>query len=311
MSETAAADTSTRPTPPEVDRVAASRAAVAARRARAEVKAQIASGRRSAESVLDEGAREPNGPAGTLRVTDFLLSVPAIGVTKMQATLERLQISPVKRVGGLGRHQRERLREFLRERARLSARGRATARLLVLAGPTAVGKGTVSEFIRQNYPEVMFSVSATTRKPRPGEVDGVHYYFVDDAEFDRLLDAGEFLEWAVVHNKSRYGTPRGPVEDALAAGRNVLLEIDLAGARQVRASDPNALLVFLAPPSWDELVRRLVGRGTEPAEEQRRRLETAKVELAAEDEFDRTVVNSSVPEAAREVVELLNVRARD
>ena len=306
MSDADVTDTSTRPTPPEVDRVAASRAAVAARRARAELKAQIASGARSAESVLDEGTREPDGPAGTLRVTDFLLSIPAIGVTKMKATLERLQISEVKRVGGLGRHQRERLRGFLRERARLSAKGHE-ARLLVLAGPTAVGKGSVSAYIREHYPEVMFSVSATTRKPRPGEIDGVHYYFVDDAEFDRMRDHDEFLEWAVVHNQSRYGTPRRPVEEALAAGRNVLLEIDLAGARQVRAADPEAFLVFLAPPSWEELVRRLIGRGTESAEEQQRRLETAKVELAAEGEFDKTVVNATVSEAAREVVELMSV----
>ncbi|GAA4193502.1 hypothetical protein GCM10022288_27400 [Gryllotalpicola kribbensis] len=299
-----------RPTPPDVDRAAASRAAVAARRARAELKAQITSGARSAESVLDEGAREPNGPAGTLRVTDFLLAIPAIGVTKMKATLERLEISQVKRVGGLGRHQRARLREFLRERARLSSKARGAARLVVLAGPTAVGKGTVSAYIRENYPEVVFSVSATTRKPRPGEVDGVHYYFVDDAEFDRMIEAGEFLEWATVHNMSRYGTPRAPVRDALAAGRNVLLEIDLQGARQVRANDPDALLVFLAPPTWDELVRRLIGRGTESPEEQRRRLETAKVELAAEGEFDRTVVNTTVPEAAREVVDLMSVPLR-
>jgi guanylate kinase len=301
--------TSARPTPPDVDRVAASRAAVAARRARAALKAQIASGHRTAESVLDEGARDPNGPAGTLRVTDFLLSIPAIGVTKMNATLERLQISPVKRVGGLGRHQRERLRGFLRERARLSARP-GTSRLVVLAGPTAVGKGTVSTYIREHYPEVLLSVSATTRPPRPGEIDGVHYYFVDDAEFDRMVAGGELLEWAVVHNQSRYGTPRGPVQEALDAGRSVLLEIDLQGARQVRAAMPESLLGFLAPPSWDELVRRLIGRGTESSEEQQRRLETAKVELAAEHEFDKTIINASVPEAAGEVVELLNVPAR-
>ncbi|MCL2516492.1 MAG: guanylate kinase, partial [Microbacteriaceae bacterium] len=183
-------------------------------------------------------------------------------------------------------------------------------RLTVLAGPTAVGKGTVSAYIREHYPDVLFSVSATTRAPRPGEVDGVHYFFVDDAEFDRMVEAGELLEWAVVHNRSRYGTPRRPVEEALAAGRSVLLEIDLQGARQVRASAPDSLLVFLAPPSWDELVRRLIGRGTEAPEEQQRRLETAKVELAAESEFDRTVVNVTVQDAAREVVELMNLPAR-
>ncbi|HET6967524.1 MAG TPA: guanylate kinase, partial [Ornithinibacter sp.] len=141
------------------------------------------------------------------------------------------------------------------------------SRLTVLAGPTAVGKGTVAAYVREHHPEVWLSVSATTRRPRPGEVDGVHYHFVDDAEFDRMAREGELLEWAVVHGRAKYGTPRGPVERALAAGRPALLEIDLQGARQVRESMPEALFVFLAPPTWDELVRRLVGRGTEDEEE--------------------------------------------
>jgi guanylate kinase len=182
-------------------------------------------------------------------------------------------------------------------------------RLTVLAGPTAVGKGTVSGFIREHYPEVLLSVSATTRAPRPGEVDGVHYYFVDDAEFDRMIRDGELLEHATVHNSYRYGTPRRPIERALDEGRSVLLEIDLQGARQVRESMPEARLIFLLPPTWEELVRRLIGRGTEDAAEQQRRLETAKVELAAQDEFDHKVVNHDVAEAAREVVDLMKVRA--
>jgi guanylate kinase len=182
----------------------------------------------------------------------------------------------------------------------------AQHRLVVLAGPTAVGKGTVVTDLRQHHPEVWLSVSATTRPPRPGEVDGVHYLFVDDAEFDRLTEAGELLEWAVVHGRHRYGTPRGPVEEALAAGRPALLEIDLQGARQVKAAMPEALFVFLKPPSWDELVRRLVGRGTETAEERERRLETARAELAAEAEFDTTIVNADVHDAAEQLVGLLS-----
>jgi guanylate kinase len=178
----------------------------------------------------------------------------------------------------------------------------------VLAGPTAVGKGTVSTYIRENYPEVLLSVSATTRPPRPGEIEGVNYYFVDDDEFDRLIREGELLEWATVHNAYRYGTPRGPIDAALAEGRSVLLEIDIQGARQVRAVMPQARLVFLLPPTWEELVRRLVGRGTESAEEQQRRLETAKVELAAQDEFDHAVVNGTVSQAAAEVVDLMQLR---
>jgi guanylate kinase len=178
-------------------------------------------------------------------------------------------------------------------------------RLVVLAGPTAVGKGSVAADIRKNHPEVWISVSATTRKPRPGEVHGRHYWFVSEQEFDELVETEQLLEWAVVHKGARYGTPRKPVEEALAAGRPALLEIDLQGARQVRQSMPEALFVFLAPPSWEELVRRLVGRGTETPEERERRLETAREELAAEEEFDVTVVNTEVHAASEELVALI------
>jgi guanylate kinase len=179
------------------------------------------------------------------------------------------------------------------------------ARLTVLAGPTAVGKGTVAAYIRESHPEIWISVSATTRPPRPGEVDGRHYLFVSDEEFDRMVEQGELLEWAVVHRRARYGTPRRPVEDALAAGRPALLEIDLQGARQVRQTMPGALFVFLKPPSWEELVNRLVGRGTESADERAARLETALVELAAEPEFDVTVVNTEIQRAGEELVALM------
>jgi guanylate kinase len=189
-------------------------------------------------------------------------------------------------------------------RTRASAASRP-ARLTVLAGPTAVGKGTVTAYVREHHPEVWVSVSATTRPRRPGEVDGVHYHFVSEAEFDRMVAAGELLEWAVVHGRARYGTPRRPVEEALAEGRMALLEIDLQGARQVRERMPHARFVFLKPPSWEELVRRLVGRGTEDAAERERRLATARVELAAEPEFDATVVNTEIPAAAAELVELM------
>ena len=178
-------------------------------------------------------------------------------------------------------------------------------RLTVLAGPTAVGKGTVASAVREAHPEVWISISATTRAPRPGEVDGVHYFFVSDEEFDRMIADGELLEWAVVHSAARYGTPRGPVLAALAEGRPTLLEIDLEGARQVRESMPEAQFVFLAPPSWEELVRRLVGRGTETEEERERRLATARTELAAEPEFDVTIVNHEVHAAADELVTLM------
>lgn len=179
------------------------------------------------------------------------------------------------------------------------------ARLTVLAGPTAVGKGTVAAYVREHHPEVWISVSATTRRARPGEVDGVHYHFVDDATFDAMVADGALLEWAVVHGAARYGTPRGPVEAVLAEGRPALLEIDLQGARQVRATMPEACFVFLAPPSWEELVRRLVGRGTEDEAERERRLATAREELAAEQEFDVTITNTEIPAAAEELVALM------
>ncbi len=183
--------------------------------------------------------------------------------------------------------------------------------LIVLAGPTAVGKGTIAAYVRTHFPDVWLSVSMTTRPPRPGEVAGVHYYFADDAEFDRLVAAGEFLEYAVVHGRAKYGTPRGPVERALHRGRLALLEIDLQGARQVRETMPGALFVFLRPPSWEELVRRLVGRGTEEQEEREVRLATARRELAAATEFDVTIVNDDVRRASEELVSLIRSRQRE
>lgn len=176
---------------------------------------------------------------------------------------------------------------------------------MVLAGPTAVGKGTVASRVRADYPDVWISVSVTTRAPRPGEIDGVDYAFVDDAEFDRLIEAGELLEWAEVHGAARYGTRRTDVEEHLAAGRPVLLEIDVQGARQVRDAMPEALLVFLAPPSVPELERRLIGRGTEDPDERARRLRTAEAEMAAVDEFDVTIVNDDVATAATQLVDFL------
>ena len=184
------------------------------------------------------------------------------------------------------------------------------SRLVVLAGPTAVGKGTVAADIRANHPEVWISVSATTRRPRPGEENGVHYWFVSDEEFDRMIAEDDLLEWAVVHKAARYGTPRQPVDLALASGQPAMLEIDLQGARQVRRTMPEALFVFLKPPSWDELVRRLVGRGTESAEERERRLQTARDELAAASEFDVVIVNDDVRRASEELVSWMRSRSR-
>ena len=296
---------SPRPDPPEVDRIAAGKAAVAARQARAAVKHAVASRSRSALDVALVAWSDPETAEASLRVRELLTSIPGLGPTRVARLMGDLDISDKKRVGGLGVRQRVKLERYL-----LGRETERPARLIVLAGPTAVGKGAVSGHIRENYPDVHFSVSATTRPPRPGEENGVHYFFVSDEEFDRLIAEHELLEWAVVHNSYRYGTPRAPIDAALDEGKSVLLEIDLAGARAVREAMPEARLVFLLPPSWDELVRRLIGRGTEAPAEQQRRLDTARVELAAQDEFDFKVVNHDVSQAAMEVVELMAVSGR-
>ncbi|MFG1926150.1 guanylate kinase [Cryptosporangium sp. NPDC048952] len=191
----------------------------------------------------------------------------------------------------------------------LPSRAADAARLTVLSGPSGVGKGSVVAEIRRHHPSVWLSVSVTTRAPRPGEEHGKQYYFVSRDEYDAMVAAGELLEHAEFAGNG-YGTPRRAVEERLAAGRPALLEIELQGARQVRAAMPGAQFVFLAPPSWDELVRRLVGRGTEDEETIRRRLDAAVVELAAEKEFDVTIVNDNVSQAAIELVELLTVPVR-
>jgi len=178
------------------------------------------------------------------------------------------------------------------------------ARLTVLSGPSGVGKDSVIELIRARASWVWLSVSVTTRRMREYEVDGVHYRFVSRTEFERLADTGQLLEWAEFAG-NLYGTPRAQVEARLISGQPVLLKIDLQGARQVRQSMPSAQLVFLAPPSWAELERRLTDRGTDDPETIRRRLDHAREELAAEPEFDVTVVNRFVEEAAEELLGLL------
>ncbi|MFC9980034.1 guanylate kinase [Gordonia sp. NPDC127522] len=184
--------------------------------------------------------------------------------------------------------------------------GRTRGRLIVLVGPSAVGKSTVVARVCAAVPDVYFSVSATTRDPRPGEVDGRDYHFVSAGDFDKMIAADELLEWAEIHGGlQRSGTPIAPVLAALEAGKPVLVEVDLVGARNVVARLPEAITVFLAPPSWDELVSRLTGRATETPQAIERRLATARTEMAAQDEFDHVIVNSEVDRAVDELVSLL------
>jgi guanylate kinase len=180
----------------------------------------------------------------------------------------------------------------------------ATGKLIVMAGPSAVGKGTLATYIVDNFPGYSLSVSATTRTPRIGEVDGVSYFFLSTDEFKQMVDSGMMLEWATVHGINLYGTPREPVELALSQGLNVILEIDVQGAFQVKEAFPEATLVFVNPPSFEELRARLDKRGTESEEDKQIRLETAKSELARAEEFDFSVINDEVARCAKEVVEL-------
>lgn len=184
-------------------------------------------------------------------------------------------------------------------------------RVVVLSGPSAVGKSTVVGCLRERIPDLYFSVSVTTRAPRPGEVDGVDYHFIAAEAFQHLIDRGDLLEWAEIHGGlHRSGTPAEPVREAMTAGRPVLIEVDLAGARAVKAAMPESVAVFLAPPSWEVLESRLVGRGTETPEVRRRRLATARAELDAQDDFDVVVVNSRLESACAELVSLLVGTAR-
>jgi guanylate kinase len=282
-------------------RKAALEKAAQVRRERAAVKTRIKNSEASVRQIISEG--QDNEIIGKMRVLDVLQAIPGLGKVRARNLMERLGSPSRGASAGSASIRSPPSSASLNTAADSAAAPRP--RLTVLAGPTAVGKGSVAAAIREHHPEVWISVSVTTRPPRPGEVDGVHYWFVDDARFDAMIAGGELLEWAVVHGAARYGTPRAPVEEALERGDLALLEIDLQGARQVRETMPAAMFVFLKPPSWEELVRRLVGRGTETEAERARRLETAVEELAAEPEFDATLVNVEVREAAAELVRLM------
>jgi guanylate kinase len=242
-------------------------------------------------------AADNNPVLARMRVAELLESLPGYGKIRAQAVMERFDISPTRRVQGLGRHQRSSLlKEF--DIPSPDPRGR----LLVLSGPGGVGKSTVAKALR-DVSGFWVSVSATTRAPRFNEVNGVDYFFYSNEDFDKAIEGDEFLEWAEFAG-NRYGTPRKAVESALTAGTHVLLEIEISGAKQVRAHSSEAQLVFLEPPSWEELVSRLEGRGTDSPERRAARLALAQEELAAASFFDSVIVNTEVNEVVQALIRL-------
>lgn len=264
------------------------------RRARAEVKAKVKAELMGISDVLILAKSDP--AIAKMRVSELLESLPGVGKIRAAAIMERMAISPPRRIQGLGIHQRA---ELISEFKPVGHRGR----LLVLSGPGGVGKSTVASRLRQAHENFWVSVSATTRPPRHNEKDGVDYYFLSEEEFDKRIEKDDFLEWAQFAG-ARYGTPREGVEKALSEGKNVLLEIEIEGARQVRTHSQEAVLVFLEPPSWEDLVSRLEGRGSDSPERRSHRLELAASELATAKEFDVVIVNDHVEKVVEALVAL-------
>lgn len=282
-------------------RAAAGSKAVVARRERAAVKAALSSGSIGIFDAINDGRESIQ----RMRVSELLGAAPGVGSRRTYTLMAKAGISETRRIGGLGTHQLQKLRsEMILNKVPVSP-----GALIVMSGPGGVGKSTITAYLR-NHPAIWISVSVTTREPRENEKDGHDYHFVTEEKFDQLIAHNELLEWAEFAG-ARYGTPREAVSSALNLGKHVLLEIEIAGARQIRKADPKALLVFISPPSWGELVARLTSRGTDSPERRAARLALAEEEMACVDEFDEVLVNHQVDEVAAALLSLATYRSRE
>ncbi len=277
-----------------LERAKNSALAINARRERSEAKAAILAGSKSIFDLI----QDQRASIQRMRVQELLESSPGVGKKRAELIMDRAKISASRRIGGLGKHQISSLREELL----LNKNVQQSGLLVVMSGPGGVGKSTISNALR-GHESFWLSVSATTRAPREGEKDGEDYFFVSDFQFDEMIRDGKFLEWAEFAG-NRYGTPASAVEEKLSLGINVLLEIEIAGARQIKKLNREALFVFIAPPSWEELESRLVGRGTDSPERRVARLAIAREEMDAASEFDEILVNTEVNEVAAALVSL-------
>ncbi len=280
------------------ERIQAGQRAIAARRDRASMKIDIA----NRTKTIFDAINDPRQGIQRMRVSELLAAVPGVGTRRTFLLMEKLKISEGRRIGGLGPNQIAALREeFI-----LNKLEPGVGSLIVMSGPGGVGKSTITNHLRDN-PSIWVSVSATTRQPRENEREGIDYFFLTDEKFDQMIAADKFLEWAEFAG-NRYGTPREPVEHARNLGKNVLLEIEIAGARQVRSKSPESVLVFISPPSWEELVNRLENRGTDSPERRAARLALAEEEMAAAGDFDHILVNHSVEGVAEQLLSLASAK---